>query len=168
MPFRLKNTGATYQWEMTVIFHDMIHDIMEDYVDEILGKSKTREDHLVILRHIFEHLREYKVRINPNKCVFSVLSGKILGFVVSRRGIEYTMLKCLLLIKFLLLRILSKYAAYRGKSRLSVASSPSLQISVTHSPTFLKRMSPSSRDHRNNGPLLCLNNTYPIRLSSCL
>ncbi|KAH9325425.1 hypothetical protein KI387_005603, partial [Taxus chinensis] len=60
MSFGLKNAGATYQREMTVIFHDMIHDIMEDYVDDILGKSKTREDHPVILRHIFERLREYK------------------------------------------------------------------------------------------------------------
>ncbi|KAH9326282.1 hypothetical protein KI387_006460, partial [Taxus chinensis] len=56
MPFGLKNVGATYQWAMTVIFHDMIHDIMEDYVDDILGKSKTREDHPVILRRIFECL----------------------------------------------------------------------------------------------------------------
>jgi predicted HD phosphohydrolase len=84
MPFGLKNVGATYQWVVTVIFHDMIHDIMEDYVDDILGKSKTREDHPIILRRIFERLREYKVRLNPKKCVFGVLSGKLLGFIMSR------------------------------------------------------------------------------------
>ncbi|KAH9291415.1 hypothetical protein KI387_043399, partial [Taxus chinensis] len=50
MPFGLKNAEATYQRAMAVIFHDMIHDIMEDYVDDILGKSKTREDHPIILR----------------------------------------------------------------------------------------------------------------------
>ncbi|KAH9309902.1 hypothetical protein KI387_037813, partial [Taxus chinensis] len=85
MPFGLKNARATYQRAMTVIFHDMIHDIMEDYVDDILGKSKTREEHPIILRRIFERLREYKVRLNPKKCVFGVLSGKLLGFIVSRR-----------------------------------------------------------------------------------
>jgi len=43
MPFGLKNAGATYQRAMTVIFHDLFHTIMEDYVDDILGKAKTRE-----------------------------------------------------------------------------------------------------------------------------
>ncbi|KAH9296742.1 hypothetical protein KI387_044770, partial [Taxus chinensis] len=60
MPFGLKTAHATYQREMTVIFHDMLHDIMEDYVDDMLGKSKTREDHPKVLRCIFERLREYK------------------------------------------------------------------------------------------------------------
>ncbi|KAH9306976.1 hypothetical protein KI387_011380, partial [Taxus chinensis] len=47
MPFGLKNVGETYQRVMIVIFHYIIHDIMEDYVDDILGKSKTREDHSI-------------------------------------------------------------------------------------------------------------------------
>ena len=46
MPFGLKNAGATYQRTMTAIFHDMIHEEMEDYVDDIVVKSKTRTGHL--------------------------------------------------------------------------------------------------------------------------
>ena len=42
MPFRLKNTGATYQQAMTAIFHDMMHQELEDYVDDIVVKSKKR------------------------------------------------------------------------------------------------------------------------------
>ena len=42
MPFGLKNVGATYQRTMTAIFHDMIHEEMEDYVDDIVVKSKTK------------------------------------------------------------------------------------------------------------------------------
>ena len=42
MPFGLKNAGATYQRTMTAIFHDMMHEEMEDYVDDIVVKSKTR------------------------------------------------------------------------------------------------------------------------------
>ena len=88
MHFGLKNIGATYQRAMTIIFHDMVHDIVEDYVDDILGKLKTREEHPIILRIIFERLREYKVRLNHKKCVFGVTSGKLLGFIVSKSGIE--------------------------------------------------------------------------------
>lgn len=88
MPFGLKNTSVTYERAMKVIFLDMLHEIMEEYVDDILGKSKTREDHPEVLHHIFERLQEYKVRLNPKKCVFGLLSGKLLGFIVSRRGIK--------------------------------------------------------------------------------
>ena len=40
MPFGLKNAGATYQQTMTAIFHDMMHQELEDYVDDIVVKSK--------------------------------------------------------------------------------------------------------------------------------
>ncbi|KAH9328559.1 hypothetical protein KI387_000667, partial [Taxus chinensis] len=60
MPFGLKNARATYQRAMTVIFHDMISDIMEDYVDDILAKYKSRKEHPKVLRCIFQRLRDYK------------------------------------------------------------------------------------------------------------
>ena len=41
MPFVLKNAGATYQRIMTTIFHDIMHCELEDYVDDIVVKSKT-------------------------------------------------------------------------------------------------------------------------------
>jgi hypothetical protein len=33
-------------------------------------------------------LQEYRWKLNPNKCIFSVPSGKLLGFIISHRGIE--------------------------------------------------------------------------------
>lgn len=88
MPFGLKNVGATYRHVMTLIFHDLMLKILKDYVDDILGKLKTREKHLVILEQIFEHLAKYKLHLNPKKCVFGVTLGKIIGFIASRHGIE--------------------------------------------------------------------------------
>ena len=43
MPFGLKNVGATYQRAMTTISDDMMHWELEDYVNDIVVKSKTRE-----------------------------------------------------------------------------------------------------------------------------
>ena len=61
---------------------------MEDYVDDILGNSKTHNSYIDVLTTIFERLEKYKVCLNPKKCVFGVKLGKILGYIVSRRGIE--------------------------------------------------------------------------------
>ena len=84
MPFGLKNAGATYQRAMTYIFHDYMHDIMEYYVDDLLAKSKIREQHREILIKIYDRLLEFNVFLNPKKCVFGVTLGKILVFIVSR------------------------------------------------------------------------------------
>ncbi|GLJ55837.1 hypothetical protein SUGI_1198920 [Cryptomeria japonica] len=53
MPFGLKNAGATYQRAMTTIFHDLMHLTVEDYVDDLLGKSIDRNTHLDILSVVF-------------------------------------------------------------------------------------------------------------------
>ncbi|PKI73154.1 hypothetical protein CRG98_006441 [Punica granatum] len=88
MPFGLKNAGATYQRAMVTLFHDMMHKEVEVYVDDMIANSKEGEDHLVNLKRLFGRLKEYKLRLNPAKCTFGARSGKLLGFVVSERGIE--------------------------------------------------------------------------------
>ena len=65
MPIGLKNAGATYHRTMIAIFHDMKHEEMEDYVDDIVVKSKTRTGHFQVLEQVFERCRKYKLRMNP-------------------------------------------------------------------------------------------------------
>ena len=55
---------------MTVIFHDQMHKNMDAYVDDVLVKSKEGEDHLDALGQVFKRLILYKLRLNPQKCVF--------------------------------------------------------------------------------------------------
>lgn len=61
---------------------------MEVYVDDILVKSKTREAHHDALRRVLEIARKSKLKMNPKKCVFGVSAGMLLGFIVSKWGIE--------------------------------------------------------------------------------
>ena len=61
---------------------------MEVHVDNMLVKSKEEEDHLDDFKEMFNTLRQYSMKLNLSKCVFGVLSGKFLGFIVSQRGIE--------------------------------------------------------------------------------
>jgi len=88
MPFWLINAGATYQMGMITLFHDMMHKEIEVFVDDMIVKSNTKEEHVEYLRKMFQQLRKYKLCLNPNKCTFGVRSGKLLRFIVSQKGIE--------------------------------------------------------------------------------
>lgn len=61
---------------------------MEVYIDDMIFKSRHREDHLKHLQKLFSHLKKYKLKLNPNKCIFGSSHGKLLGFIISERGIE--------------------------------------------------------------------------------
>ncbi|XP_077222090.1 uncharacterized protein LOC143855929 [Tasmannia lanceolata] len=80
--------GASTDRAATTLLHDMIHKEVEVYVDGMIVKAKTREEHAGALRKFFQRIQKFKLRLNPNKCVFGVTSGKLLGFLVSQRGIE--------------------------------------------------------------------------------
>ncbi|TYK16284.1 uncharacterized protein E5676_scaffold21G00550 [Cucumis melo var. makuwa] len=86
MPFGLKNAGTTYQCAMKKVFDDMLHKYVECYVDDLMVKSKRRQDHLKDLKVVFDRLREYQLRMNPLKCAFGVTSGKFLGFIEKSVG----------------------------------------------------------------------------------
>ena len=73
---------------MTTMFHVMMHKEIEVYVDDTIIKSKEQFDPVKDLRKFFGRLRRYDLKLNPMKCVFRVPLGKLLGFIVSRCGIE--------------------------------------------------------------------------------
>ena len=84
----LKNAEATYQRATTTFFHDMMHQDVEAYVDDMIVKSRDRVDHLVVLERFFEMIRQFRSRLNPKKCTFGVTSRKLLGYMVSEKGIK--------------------------------------------------------------------------------
>ena len=88
MPFGLKNVGATYQRLMNRIFASQIRRNVQVYVGNMLVKSRREEDHLEDLRETFDTLHSYNMKLNLGKCTFGVTAGKLLGFMVSQRGIE--------------------------------------------------------------------------------
>jgi len=94
MPFGLKNAGATYQRLMDRVFRGQIGRSMEVYVDDMVVKSQTAEDHVCDLGEVFRQVRKYNMRLNPEKCVFGVPAGKFLGFMLTARGIEANPDKC--------------------------------------------------------------------------
>lgn len=88
MPFGLKNAGTAYQRAFTTTFYDMMHKMMEDYVDDILVKSTLFNTHLQDFGPILDHMEKFSLSLNPKKCAFGITSGKLLGYIVSAKGIK--------------------------------------------------------------------------------
>jgi hypothetical protein len=57
-------------------------------MDDVVIKTRNPEDLIADLEETFNSLRKFRWKLNPTKCVFGVPSGKLLGFIVSNRGIE--------------------------------------------------------------------------------
>ena len=115
MPFRLKNTRATYQRTATTLFHDMMHQDVEVYVDNMIVKSRGRSYHLAALERFFERIRQFRLRLNPKKCTFGVASGKLLGYMVSERGIEVDSDKIRAILDMLALRTKRGVRGFLGR-----------------------------------------------------
>jgi hypothetical protein len=88
MPYGLKNVLSTFVRAMSKTFGDLIRDRIEIYVDDIVVKTKRGSTLVEDLTLVFDKLRATRTKLNPEKCVFGVSAGKLLGFLVSHRGIE--------------------------------------------------------------------------------
>jgi hypothetical protein len=88
MTFGLKNADATYQRAMNLIFHELLGNTVEVYIDDIVVKSAEFSSHIADLRKAFDKMRRYGLKMNPYKCAFGVSAGMFLGFIIHEHGIE--------------------------------------------------------------------------------
>ena len=61
---------------------------IEAYIDDIMVKTRNGADLVSDLQETLGNLRKIQLKLNPAKCTFGVPSGKLLGYLVSHRGIE--------------------------------------------------------------------------------
>nr|AAL93083.1 putative polyprotein [Oryza sativa Japonica Group]ABF96863.1 retrotransposon protein, putative, Ty3-gypsy subclass [Oryza sativa Japonica Group] len=88
MPFGLRNARATFARLVYKVLYKKLGRNVEAYVDDIAVKSRKAFNHASDLQETFNNLRAAGMKLNPGKCVFGVRAGKLLGFLVSERGIE--------------------------------------------------------------------------------
>jgi hypothetical protein len=86
--FGLKNADATYQRAIQACFKRQLNKNVKAYVDDVVVKTRNSDTLIADLEETFASLREYRWKLNLNKCIFGVPSGKLLGFIISHRGIE--------------------------------------------------------------------------------
>ena len=70
------------------MFEPQLEKNIENYIDDMVVKSKLEVEHVNDLENMFEILRRHKLRLNASKCSFGVGSRKFLGYMVTHHGIE--------------------------------------------------------------------------------
>ena len=87
MPFGLCNAQATFQWPMQNCMGKLNFNYCLIYLDDLIMFSQTAEEHLHRLCVVFDHLREYNLKLKPLKC--SLFREKInyLAHQVSKQGV---------------------------------------------------------------------------------
>ena len=88
MPFGLKNAGSTFQCAMRECLGPQIGRNVEAYIDNIVVKTQDKDILIDDLDETFNNLWKISLKLHPEKCTFRVPSEKLLGFLVSHRGIE--------------------------------------------------------------------------------
>jgi hypothetical protein len=81
MSFGLKNAGATYQRAIQTCLADHLGKRVEAYVDDVVIKTEKSDNFIEDLQQVFNSLRHYRWKLNPEKCVFEVSAGKLLRFI---------------------------------------------------------------------------------------
>ena len=97
------------------MFAQQIGRNVQVYVDDMLVKSRRKEDHLDDLKETFDTFHSYNMKLNPGKCAFGVTAGKFLGFMVSQRGIEANPDKIWTIIKMTPPRNVKEVQSLNGK-----------------------------------------------------
>jgi hypothetical protein len=70
------------------VFKPQIDRNIQAYVDDLIVKSDERANHIGDLVETFANMRRAGLKLNPEKCVFGVTNGKILGCLISAKRIE--------------------------------------------------------------------------------
>ena len=115
----------------------MMHQDIEVYVDDMIMKSQDRLDHLAALERFFEMIKQLRLKLDPKKCTFGVTSGKLLGYMVSERGIETDPDKIRDILDMLGLRTKKEISGFLG--RLQYISRFIAKLIDTVSPFFNSR-----------------------------
>jgi hypothetical protein len=84
----LRNTGPIFYRMMKAALKDQVGWNILLYVDDIVVASKKRASYISDLTENFTNMRKAKLKLNPEKCVFGVTRGRVLGCLVSTKGIE--------------------------------------------------------------------------------
>jgi hypothetical protein len=84
----LHNTSPTFCRMAKATLKDEVGGNVFSYVDGIVMAIKKKTTYISDIAETFTNLREARLKLNPEKCIFGVTRGKMLGCLVFIKGIE--------------------------------------------------------------------------------
>jgi hypothetical protein len=72
MLFGLKIIGATYRRGIQKCLHSQLRRNTEAYIDVMVIKTREDEGLISDLAKTFDNLRKFKMKLNPEKCIFGM------------------------------------------------------------------------------------------------
>jgi ribonuclease HI len=88
MPEGLRNAGSSFNRMMKLILGNQLGRNASTYVDDIVIMSEREKDHIADLTETFDKMRRNGLKLNPEKCIFGIRKGQLLGCMVSKWGIQ--------------------------------------------------------------------------------
>lgn len=88
MPFGLKSTPSTFQRLMNNVLMGLIGTRCFVYLDDVIIFGENFQEHNLRLREIFEKLRQFNLKIEPDKCEFLKTEISYLGHAVTSEGVR--------------------------------------------------------------------------------
>jgi hypothetical protein len=90
-PMGPKTVPAAFQRAMCVeVFPDLIHKIMEVYIDDFIVWADNEDEMITRLRCVFTRLREKNLKLNPKKCHFGMQEVQYCGHVITSEGVSFS------------------------------------------------------------------------------
>jgi hypothetical protein len=84
----LRNAGSTFNRMLKIILDTQLGRNASAYVDDIIIMSEKETNHITDLTETFDNMRRNGLKLNPEKCIFGICKGQLLGCMVSKRGIH--------------------------------------------------------------------------------
>jgi hypothetical protein len=88
MPEGLRNACPMFCRMLKAPLKDQVSRNVFSYVDDIIVASRKKASYISDLIETFASMREAKLKLNPEKCVFGVTRGKVFSCMVSTKGID--------------------------------------------------------------------------------
>jgi hypothetical protein len=84
----LRNAGPRFYRMTKAALNDQVGRNILSCIDHIIVASKMKEAYISDLPETFTNMHEANLKLNPEKCIFGVTKGKVLGYLVSTKDIE--------------------------------------------------------------------------------
>lgn len=88
VPFGMTTSGAVFSRMMRKLILPLQCPSIDNFIDDVLVATATKEEHLKVLKRLFNRMRECKLSARPSKCEIAAQEVEYLGHIVGKGEIR--------------------------------------------------------------------------------